>query len=104
MDFIANTNELVSSCYQIDFYYNELMENIVRLKESLDTIKVTWIDESSKPFIISFESYIKQLEQLFYVYKRLSEVALSTIDRYMECDELSSKGAFRTQDCVLITR
>ncbi len=104
MDFRANTNELMISCSQIDLYYNELFENINRLKEALDKIKITWIDESSKSFITSFESYIKQLEQLFYVYKTLSEVVIRTVNRYLECDELSSKGAYKTQDYVVMTK
>lgn len=104
MDFRANTNELIAHCSQIDSYYNELLENIKILKDALEKIKITWIDESSKSFITGFESYIKQLEQLFYVYKRLSEVVINTVNRYLECDELSSKGAYKDHDFVVMTK
>ena len=104
MDFRANTNELIDSSSQIDLYYNELLENINRLKEALEKIKLSWIDESSKTFVNSFESYLKQLEQLFSVYNRLSVVIKNTMNRYLECDELSSKGAYKVQDYVVMTK
>lgn len=104
MDFRANTNELIDSSSQIDLYYNELLENINRLKEALEKIKLSWIDESSKTFVTSFESYLRQLEQLFSVYNRLSVVIKNTMNRYLECDELSSKGAYKVQDYVVMTK